>query len=234
MIATIVNAAAVVVGSFIGVFFNTRIKEDFKHVVYNGIGIVSLIIGISMTLKSTRIIYLALSLVIGGVLGNWWNVEGGILKLGELLRRRFGRGNHEHDFAYAFLTASVLFCVGAMTIVGAFQAGTEGNYELLFTKSVMDGFMAIMLSAAMGIGVAFSFLTILIYQGGLTLLAGLISPLVTPLVISELNGVGGALVIMIGINLLELKTIKTANFVPSLLVILLFVAVDPLFAGIHL
>ncbi|HUX13957.1 MAG TPA: DUF554 domain-containing protein [Spirochaetia bacterium] len=233
MIATIVNAAAVVVGSLIGVFFNTRIKDDFKHVVYNAIGVVSLIIGISMTLKATKIIYLALSLVIGGVIGNWWNVEGGILKLGEFLRRRFSRGNHEHDFAFAFLTASVLFCVGAMTIVGAFQAGTEGNYELLFTKSVMDGFMSIMLSAAMGIGVAFSFLTILIYQGGLTLLAGLIAPLVTPLVISELNGVGGALVIMIGINLLELKTIKTANFVPSLLVILLFVAVDPLFGGIH-
>jgi len=233
MIATIVNAAAVLVGSFIGVFFNTRIKDDFKHIVYNAIGVVSLIIGISMTLDSKRIIYLALSLVLGGFLGNWWNVEGGILKLGELLRGRFSRGRDEHDFAYAFLTASVLFCVGAMTIVGAFQAGTEGDYQLLLTKSVMDGFMSIMLSAAMGIGVAFSFLTILIYQGGLTLLAAWIKPLVSPLVISELTGVGGALVIMIGINLLELKTIKTANFIPSLLVVLVFVAIDPLFAGLH-
>jgi hypothetical protein len=230
MIATLVNAAAVLVGSLIGVFLNTRIKDDFKNIVYTAIGIVSLIIGISMTLKSQRIIYLALSLVIGGLLGNWWNIEGGILRLGDFLKRRFGRGDDDHDFAYAFLTSSVLFCVGAMTIVGAFKAGAEGNYELIFTKSVMDGFMSIMLAAAMGIGVMFSFVTILVYQGGLTLLATLIKPLVTPLVLSELTGVGGALVIMIGINLLSLRSIKTANFIPSLIVILGFVAIDPVLA----
>jgi len=232
MIATLVNAAAVLVGSLIGLFLSHRITDAFRKVVYVAIGMVSLIIGISMALKSQRIIYLALSLVIGGLLGNWWNVEGGILRLGELLKQRFVRENQGRDFAYAFLTSSVLFCVGAMTIVGAFRAGAEGDYELIFTKSVMDGFMSVMLAAAMGMGVAFASLTILVYQGGLTLLAVWLRPLATPLVLSELTGVGGALVIMIGINLLELRTIKTANFIPSLLVILLLVAADPLFARI--
>ncbi|HUX49489.1 MAG TPA: DUF554 domain-containing protein [Spirochaetia bacterium] len=232
MIATLVNAAAVLVGSLIGIFLSHRITDAFRKVVYIAIGMVSLIIGISMALKSQRIIYLALSLVVGGLLGNWWNVEGAILKLGDMLKRRFIRENQESDFAYAFLTSSVLFCVGAMTIVGAFKAGAQGDYELIFTKSVMDGFMSVMLAAAMGVGVAFASLTILVYQGGLTLVAVWLRPLATPLVLSELTGVGGALVMMIGINLLELRTIKTANFIPSLLVILLLVAADPLFARI--
>lgn len=228
MIATIINAAAVIVGSLIGVTLKKRIRDDFRDIVYTGIGVVSIVIGVSMTLKDQRIIYMALSLVIGGILGNWWNVEGGILKLGDILKRRFSNSSGEKDFAYGYLTASVLFCVGAMTIVGAFNAGVQKDYQLILTKSVMDGFMAILLSAAMGIGVAFSSLTILVYQGGLTLLSVWVRPLVTELVLSELTGVGGALIIMIGINLLQLRTIKTANFIPSLLVVLVFVAGEAL------
>jgi uncharacterized membrane protein YqgA involved in biofilm formation len=227
MIATIINAAAVVVGSIIGALLNRRIGERLKEVVYNGIGIISLVIGFSMAIQMQRVLYLALSIVIGGLLGTWWGVENGVLRLGEFLKNRFEKKGAQGEFAYGFLSASVLFCVGAMTIVGSFQAGVDGNYELILTKSVMDGTMAILLTAAMGMGVAFSAILILVYQGGLTLLAVWLRPFVSELMLSEISAVGGALVVMIGINMLNLKRIKTADFVPALLAVIVFVLADP-------
>ena len=233
MIATIINCVTVFVGALIGILLHAKISEDFKETVFTSVGLFTLIIGISMALKAERVVYLALSLVLGGMLGNALDIEGKILAFGEFLKRRFARGGEgRHDFAYGFLNASVLFCVGAMTLVGAFKAGAEGDYTLILTKSVMDGFMAILLTAAMGIGVAFSIITILVYQGGLTLLAVVVKPLVTPLVLSELTGVGGALVMMIGLNLLHLKKIKTGNFIMALVVVLVFIAAEPYLPGL--
>ncbi|MBN1836351.1 MAG: DUF554 domain-containing protein [Spirochaetales bacterium] len=228
MIATVVNCATVIVGSLLGLLLHTKINESFKRVVYVGAGMISLILGIKMGLVTTRIVFMALALILGGILGEWWNVDGGILRLGELLKKRFAKRETGKDFAGGFLNASVLFCVGAMTLVGAFKAGAEGNYDLIFTKSVMDGFMAIMLTAAMGIGVAFSAITILVYQGGITLLAGVLKPLVSELLLGELTAVGGVLVIMIGLNLLGLTKLKTANYVPALLVTIGLIALEPI------
>lgn len=228
MIATLVNCVAVIIGSLIGLILHMKINESFKRVVYVGAGMISLILGIKMGLVTTRIVFMALALIIGGMLGEWWNVEGGILRFGEFLKRRFAKKESGKDFAGGFLNASVLFCVGAMTLVGAFKAGAEGNYDLILTKSVMDGFMAIMLTAAMGIGVAFSAITILVYQGGITLLAGVLQPLVNELLLGELTAVGGVLVIMIGLNLLGLSKLKTANYVPALLVTIGLITLEPL------
>lgn len=228
MIATLVNCVAVIIGSLIGLILHMKINESFKRVVYVGAGMISLILGIKMGLVTTRIVFMALALIVGGMLGEWWNVEGGILRFGEFLKRRFAKKESGKDFAGGFLNASVLFCVGAMTLVGAFKAGAEGNYDLILTKSVMDGFMAIMLTAAMGIGVAFSAITILVYQGGITLLAGVLQPLVNELLLGELTAVGGVLVIMIGLNLLRLSKLKTANYVPALLVTIGLITLEPL------
>lgn len=227
MIATIVNCVTVFIGSMLGLFLHAKISEEFKDTVFTGVGLFTLIVGIAMALKSERMVYLALSIVSGGLLGNLLDIEGKILAFGEWLKQIFAHKNSKHDFAYGFLNASVLFCVGAMTLVGAFKAGAEGEYTLILTKSVMDGFMAILLTAAQGIGVAFSILTILVYQGGLTQLAGFVKPLVTPLVLSELTGVGGALVMMIGFNLLNLRKIKTGNFLPALVIVLFLIALEP-------
>lgn len=233
MIATIVNCITVLIGSFIGLLFNKRVNERFKEVIYTGIGVFTLVIGMMMAFETTRILFVGLSVVIGGLLGSWWGVERGILKIGERLQNRFGRKDGEGSaFALGYLNASILFCVGAMTIVGSFRAGAEGNYDLILTKSVMDGFMAILLSAAMGLGVAFSALTILVYQGGLTLLASLIAPYVSDLVLSELSGTGGILIMMIGLNLLKLKEIKTGDFLPALGVILAFALLEPVVVGL--
>ncbi len=227
MIATVINALAVIAGSVLGVIFHKRIQENTTDIIYTGVGIITLVIGAKMALATQRIVFVALALVLGGLLGHALKIESGILRFGDFLKRKFAKQNKETTFAYGFLNASVLFCVGAMALVGSFKAGTEGNYELLLTKSVMDGFVSIILTAAMGIGVAFSTIPILVYQGALTLLSVWLKPLVSDLILSELTGVGGALVLMIGLNLLQLKTIKTANYIPSLVLIVLFVALEP-------
>jgi uncharacterized membrane protein YqgA involved in biofilm formation len=228
MIATFINCATVLLGSLLGLVLHKKITESFKTIVYTGAGLVAMVLGMRMAFSTTKIVYLALALILGGILGEWWKIEGGILKLGEFLKNRFARTESGKDFSYGFLNASVLFCVGAMTLVGAFKAGAEGDYELILTKSVMDGFMAVMLTAAMGIGVAFSALTILLYQGGITLLANQLKPLVNDLLLAELTGIGGVMVLMIGINLLGLSKIKTANYLPGLLIIIILVALGPL------
>jgi hypothetical protein len=181
-----------------------------------------------MAFESTRIVYLVLAVVLGGMLGTTWDIDGAILRFGGWLQRTFARNAESSaTFAQGFLDASVLFCVGALTIVGAIKAGAEGNYDLILMKSMLDGFMAIMFAAAMGIGVMFSVITILVYQGGLTLLAGVIGPWIGELGLSEISGAGGILIMMIGLNLLNIREVKTANFLPALVIIIVFTSFDP-------
>ena len=239
MIATIINCITVIIGSFIGMFLHRKINSEIKNVVFISAGLISLVIGMNMAFESQMILYVILSLFTGGILGSVWRIEDRILNLGSFLERHFTFAgirrdrsrpvptNSDKSFAHGFLNASVLFCVGAMTIVGAIKAGAEGDYDLILMKSVMDGFMAVMFTAAMGIGVIFSVITILVYQGGLTLLAAWIGPMIGERGLTELSGLGGILVIMIGINLLGLKEIKTANFIPGLFIILIFTSLEP-------
>lgn len=237
MIATVVNAVAIIIGTLIGLVFKKGFSKRATESVYNATGVISLVIGFSMALSGRHILAMALSIIFGGLIGAALDVEGAIYRLGEFLRKRFARagaaaqadgaaaadGSPAADahggFAYGFLNASVLFCVGAMALVGSFKAGTEGDYSLLLTKSVMDGFIAIMFAGAMGLGVGFSALSVLVYQGALTLLSSWIRPFVSEAMITELSAVGGALVVMIGINLLGLKKIRTGDFLPALAVI---------------
>lgn len=261
MLGTIVNCLTIIAGSLVGIFFARKITDEISDVICSAAGVVTLVIGFKMSFETLNIIYMALSLIIGGILGTWWDIDGKILSLGRFLERRFGRGSKpvssssvagtadgparvdtvvgetapvpvNSRFAYAFLNASVLFCVGAMAIVGSFKAGTEGDYTILYTKSVLDGFMAIVFGAAMGIGTAFSAISILIYQGILTIASGYLKPYVSAQMISELTGIGGAFIVMIGINLLKLRKLKTANYLPALIVIVLLVLLDPYIARI--
>ena len=246
MLGTIVNSIAIILGSVIGILFSRRISEKVSDIVCSAAGVVTLIIGFKMAFSTLNTIYLALSLIVGGVLGTWWDIDGKILAIGRMLESRFGKPSvsvsavapsetllppektpSTSRFAFAFLNASVLFCVGAMAIVGSFKAGTEGDYTILFTKSVLDGCMSIVFGAALGIGTAFSALSIFLYQGLLTLISGLIKPWVSQQMITELTGIGGAFVIMIGINLLDLRKLKTANYLPALVFMVLLVLLDP-------
>lgn len=227
MIATIINAAAIVLGSIIGLFIRKGIKDEYRNIVFTAAGLTSLTIGIQMALKTTHILAFALALMIGGLVGTMLDVEGGIERLGERLKQRFA-SKSEGAFAAGFLNGSVLFCTGAMAILGSFQAGTEGNYSLILTKSVLDGFVSIIFASAMGVGVAFSALTVFVYQGALTLLSGSIRPYVSDLMLAELTATGGALIIMIALGLLGIKSFKTGNFLPAILVIVLLVLVMPI------
>ncbi len=233
MIAVFVNCATVIVGSLLGCLFARKITKAFSDVVTTGAGIISLVLGIQMTLEYNSVICLALCLILGGLLGTLINIDGAILKLGSKLEKLVSRKKPDpaatdaaptkKNFAYAFLNSSVLFCVGSMAILGSFKAGIEHNYTLIFTKSILDGFMAIVFAASMGIGTLFSFVAILVYQGALTLMSSFIAPYMSELMLTELTACGGAMVIMIGFNLLSIKNIKTANFLPGLLFVVGYV-----------
>jgi uncharacterized protein len=250
MIATIINALLIVIGTAIGLLMRKGFSEKARDTIFTATGIISLVIGFSMALGGSHILALALSLIIGGLAGTALDIEGAIFRFGEWLRVRFtpkGKASPEtgvvadvstegadagrsestteggaaggSSFAFGFLNASVLFCVGAMALVGSFKAGAEGDYDLILTKSVMDGVVAIMFAGAMGIGVGFSAISVLVYQGALTLLAVQIKPYVSETMLTELSAVGGALIVMIGINLLGLRKIRTGDFLPALVVI---------------
>jgi uncharacterized protein len=227
MIATIVNCITVIIGSCIGLLLHKKIKEGYKDAVFVAVGCFCLVIGMKMALGFQHVLIIVLALVTGGLLGNLLNIEGVLLRFGDYLKRRFTRKSEDHSFAEGFLNASILFCVGAMTIIGALNAGIDKNYDLLLTKSVMDGFVAIFFTAAMGVGVMFSIITLLIYQGGLTLLAEQLAPLLNDTILSELTSIGGILIIMIGINMLDLKKVKTGNFIPALVIVLILTVLHP-------
>ena len=227
MIATVINALAVLFGSFLGWAFRNKIHDQYEATVFNALGVFTLVLGISMAQKPCNLLFLVLSLTVGGLLGTWMRIEARILSFGHWMKDRLPSSLGQGQFAIGFLDASVLFCVGAMTIIGSFKAGIDKDYQLLLLKSVMDGAIAVFLTAVLGWGVAFSAFSILIVQGTLTLLSGVVAPYVDPAMIDAVSAVGGLLVVMIGINLLKLKEIKTANFIPALVLIVLFQIASP-------
>ncbi|HUW41442.1 MAG TPA: DUF554 domain-containing protein [Rectinemataceae bacterium] len=227
MLATLVNALAIVVGSFLGLLIKKGLSKRYEHAIFAAAGVITLVLGMKMAFAATHILAFALALILGGLAGTLMDIEGAVLRLGEILKNRFAKNDKDGNFAYGFLSASVLFCSGAMAILGSFRAGTEGDYSLLFTKSVLDGFLSLLFASAMGIGVAFAALSVLVYQGSLTLLSVWAKPYVTPVMLNELTGVGGALIIMIGIELLDLRKMKTGDFLPALLATVVFVLAMP-------
>lgn len=231
MIASVINAVAVFVGTLLGTAFRgvvTR-REDIQAIIYHAVGLISLVLGILMSMRTQRILYFALATVIGAIIGQSLGIERGIKKIGGVLQRLLpaSQKSTSTNPAKAFLDASVLFCVGSLTIIGALQAGAEGNYSILLTKSVMDGTMAILLSAVLGAGVGLSALTIIVYQGGLTLAAGALAPFIQELMLSEISAVGGVMIMAIGLSLLGIKKIPSGNFLPAMPLVILLVWLDP-------
>jgi uncharacterized membrane protein YqgA involved in biofilm formation len=250
MLAVFVNCFTVIVGGLIGVLFSSKIKESLSVTVQNAAGVITLVLGLEMAFQYESIICLTLSLILGGVIGTALDIDGAIYKLGKFFEKLVERKNQKSqddeenlnevvevknqlapkkDFAFGFLNASVLFCVGAMSIIGSFKAGIEKDYTIIFTKSILDGFMAIVFASSMGAGAIFSFITVFVYQGALTLLSTFIALYVNDSLLNELSACGGAMIIMIGINLLKLKEIKTANFLPGLVLVVVYNLIAGLF-----
>src|SRR5215212_5999339 len=219
MTGTVLNIATVLIGGTIGLLFGARIPEKLKETVIAGMGLFVAAMGLQMFLKTENPLIVLGALLIGTLLGEWWRIEDGLHRLGEFLERKFSRQEDEgsNKFVRGFLTASLLFCVGPMTILGSIQDGLSGDYSLLAVKSVLDGFASIAFASTLGIGVMFSTLIILVYQGGVSLLAGQLDAIVTPSMMNELTATGGVILVGLAIsNFLELKKIRVANMLPGL------------------
>src|SRR5215210_3184100 len=182
MVGTLLNIAAVLVGGVIGLLFGARIPHKLKETVIAGMGLFTGAMGLQMFLKTENPLIVLGALVIGTLLGEWWRIEDGLHRLGEILEQRFSREEEDgsNKFVRGFLTASLLFCVGPMAILGSIQDGLTGNYNLLAVKSVLDGFASIAFASTLGVGVRFSTIILLVYQGGISLLAGQLNAIVTP------------------------------------------------------
>jgi uncharacterized membrane protein YqgA involved in biofilm formation len=234
MIGTFLNIATVLIGGALGLIFGTRVPDRLKTTVIAGMGLFTGAIGIQMFLKTGNPIIVLGSLLIGALLGEWWRIEDGLQSLGEALEKRFagdgGNDGSSSRFVKGFLTASLLFCVGPLTILGSIQDGLTGDYSLLAVKSVLDGFAALAFASTLGVGVLFSTLVILAYQGGITLLAAQLNAVVTPSMMNEMTAAGGLILVGLAVSsLLEIKKIRTGNFLPALAIAPLIVWVMSLF-----
>ena len=216
MQGTFINAGAVVAGSIIGLIIHSRLPGNITTRVFQGIGLFTLFLGINMAGKTDNFLVMIFSIVTGSIVGELADFEKLVNLTGEWLKRKI-RSNSD-SFANGFVTAFLLFCTGSMTILGAFEEGLGGTPNLLLAKSVLDGFSAIALAASLGVGVIFSVIPLLLYQGALTLFAASLQNVFTENIINELTAVGGLLLIGLAINILEIKKLNILNMTPSLVV----------------
>jgi len=216
---TIINAIAIIIGGALGLLFRKGFPERIAQTTLKVLGLLTIVIGISMALQSQELIMVLVSLVIGAVIGEWINIEDLLERFGKWLEKKLHLT--EGSPAKGFIYASLLFCVGSMAIVGSITDGLKGDHSILITKAIMDGIISIPFAASMGIGILGSAVPVLLYQGGLTLLAWKLQSIFTPSMIRELTSVGGVIIIGIGINILELQKIRVGNFIPALLLIIL-------------
>ncbi len=217
MTATFINAFAVILGGLLGLLLKKKISSSFKDIVMMAAGVTTLVLGIDMALEAPSAIANLFSLIIGGFIGFALRIEDRVLSLGDRIERLGGKKSSGGDFAKGFLNSSLLFCTGAMSIVGSIQAGTSGNWELILIKSVMDGFMAIVFASTYGLGVFASAVTIIIYQGFFTLAGVYIEPILGTEGINAMASTGGLLLIFLALSLLNLKDCRTGNFLPALI-----------------
>jgi hypothetical protein len=221
MTGTLINAAAILVGSLIGLVLNAKLPKRFIQIVFQGIGLFTLFIGVFMAFKTNNLFFMVISIVLGGIIGEWINIEKYLNLFGDKIKNKFKSKNSR--FSEGLVTAFLLYCMGSITILGAIEEGLGNQPNLLLAKSVLDGVSSIALSAALGFGVAFSIIPLLIYQGGLTLLAATFGNYFSEVIINELTAVGGLLLIGLGISILEIKPLKILNMTPALVVIILIV-----------
>ncbi len=222
MTGTFINVAAILIGGSIGLLFGTRIPERFKNTVIAGMGIFTAALGLDMFLESGNQLIVLGALLIGALIGEWIGIEDWLQKLGQTLEKRFSSESESGSnsrFVRGFMVSSLLYCIGPIAILGSIQDGLTGDYNLLAVKSTLDGFASIAFASTLGVGVLFSALPTLVYQGGVSLLANQLNAVVTDPMMAEMTATGGILLIGVGIsNLLEIKKIRVGNFLPALAV----------------
>lgn len=214
LLGSIANAAAIIIGGVAGSIFKRGFSERFSSLILSALGLFTLAIGMMFAIESKNIMVVVFSLVLGAILGEWIDIEKRMNDLGDFVEDKLKA--HEGNFSKGFVTASLLFCVGSMAIMGALQSGLVNDHKILLTKAIMDGIIAVVFASTLGIGVALSFLPVFIYQSAITLLAFVIAPYLNGAVITEMTATGGVLLIGVGINILEIKKIKVGNMLPAI------------------
>ena len=215
MIGTLMNAAAIVAGGTVGQCLKKGIKDRYKTTIMQAISLSVILIGIRSALNATDLLEVIVCMAVGGLLGEVLRIEDKIEALGAYAEKRFSRSG-DGGFSKGFVTASLVFCVGSMAIVGSLESGLSGNHDTLFAKSLLDGITSVVFASTFGTGVIFSALPVLVYQGAITLGASLLKPFLTPDVIAQMSGVGGLLIAAIGINMLKVARIKVGNMLPAI------------------
>ena len=214
MIGTIVNTLAAVVGGLLGTLLKKGIPERFADLVQKGLALCVLYIGIKGSLVGTNTLVTILSLVLGAILGELLNIDGGIERLGAWAQRKLSKGGGR--LGEGFVTASLLFCVGSMSVVGSLQSGLTGNHETIFTKSMLDFVSAIILGSSLGLGVCLSGAFVLVYQGAIVLLARWAAPILSDYVVAEMSCAGSLLIVALGLNMLGVTKLKVGNLLPAM------------------
>ena len=230
MIGTLINCAAIIAGSLFGLLLRRGMKDSMSKTVMQGVGLSVILIGVTGAIKTGNTLLVILSMVIGGVLGAWIDIDSKMNQLGAWAQKKLTRGDDENNtFAKGFVTASLVYCVGAMAVVGSLDSGIRGDHSTLIAKAALDGITAIIFSSSLGIGVMLSAVPVLIYQGTIALLGTAIAPLLSDVVITEMSSVGGLLIMGIGVNMLLNTEIKVANLLPAILIPFIYYPIAQMF-----
>jgi hypothetical protein len=216
LLGTIVNTSAIIVGSLIGLLFRGGIPEKYCRTITHAIGLAVVLIGMKTALQTEAILAVIISLALGSFVGELLRIEDRLEQLGNWIGNRLSK--HSAGISKGFVSASLLYCVGAMAIVGSMESGLSGNHQTLFAKSILDGVGSILFASTLGLGVLFSAASVLVYQGLITLTASSLKQFLVPEVVSQMSAVGGLLIVAIGIGLLEIQKIKIGNMLPAVFI----------------
>ena len=233
MLGPVVNAAVIIVFSFIGTFLVKGIPDRIEEILKKAVGLAIVFIGIRGAFDNEKMLLLIMSMVIGAVIGELINIDKWMNKLGHWAEKKLKVKNEPgsgRDFSKSFVSASILFCTGSMAIVGSLQSGLQGNHETLFAKSVLDGTMSLVFGASLGIGAAFSAVPVLLYEGAIALASFFIRDYLSPEIIREMSAVGSLIIAGIGFNFLGIKEIKVANLIPAMFIPWAYLSIAALFA----
>lgn len=218
MIANIINMLTVIAGSLIGLILKKGIPEKVADAVMTAIGICTVYIGYTGSLCNTNVLIIISSMIIGAIIGTYADLDNKINAIGEKIETKFGDTSKKGMLAKGFITASLLFCVGSMTITGALQAGISGDNKLIITKSILDLMSSMMLASSLGFGVLLSSIFVLVFQGSITLMAEFISPFLNTNAINAMTSAGSLITLMLGLNLMNISKIKVANYLPAIFI----------------
>ncbi|WP_195265121.1 DUF554 domain-containing protein [Clostridium sp. 1001275B_160808_H3] len=218
MIGTIINSLAIVVGSIVGLFVKEKINEKISSTIMSGLALCVIYIGISGALKGENTIVMIISIALGGFIGEAIDIDLKLEKLGKRIERKVNKNGSTISISEGFVTSTLLFCVGAMAIVGALESGLNNDYSTLLAKSILDGISAIIFSSTLGIGVILSAISVFIYQGSITIAAGMLTNVLNNIAITNITTVGSLLIIGLGFNMIGITKIKVSNLLPAIIV----------------